>query len=232
MKIFEAELLEPPVEITTSTREAPSELRPRLISKSGESYDARLIQLAVCEGRLSVPAVINQGDVLELRVDDNRDRLVFATRVLVHWSQPRRAGSEVGVYLHHEVPDELLMWPDWDRRVTLRFPLNIDGRLWLANSPSSTPIQIINYSSGGIAILADESVELGERMQVTTCEAADEMVMVTGTACWQVNGERGHIIGCELPDEQGRRFAGKYRPHPVDDDNRLTRRPHRFSPEE
>ena len=47
---------------------------------------------------------------------------------------------------------------------------------------------------------------------LSTCDNLSP-VTVHGTACWQVNHAKGFLLGCKLPDYQGRRFAGLYDAH-------------------
>ena len=196
----------------------------QLIISLDEQRCARLLQLGVWEARLIAPRQLQHGDLVVLQIDAHPEIPSFASWAEVHWAQACRAGCEVGLYLESEVPEPLLKWPEWDRRLALRYPLNRSAHLWWGNDRHSTEIEIVNYSSSGLGILCKEPGRLGTAMQVICCEAGVEPVCVQGTACWQVSNSRGYYIGCELPEMQGRRFAATYRATPVDSGERFLHR--------
>ena len=187
------------------------DLRPSVELSDGRSAEAAILQMAADEARIRTPIDIEAGSVVLLRIASIDGPILLATAAEVHWSQPQRNGCELGLYLNQEVPDELLRWPSWDRRLQLRYTLGTSGQIWWQGNRSASPVRVINYSSSGIGILTSDRGYVGKEFILTT--DSEPQVTVQGSACWQVNHARGYMLGCELPKMQGRRFAGLYEPH-------------------
>ena len=171
-----------------------------------------VVQLGFREARMIVPQRTRLSDEFVFQIDEDEDHPVFATKAQPHWIHPLGNACDVGLYLDRNIPEELLAWPENDRRLSLRYPLTMQGQLQMGNEHRLRSAEVVNYSTDGIGIFISEPARIGEKLKVTTQELLEDPIVVSGTAVWQIQHADGYLIGCDLPHHQGRKFAGKYRP--------------------
>jgi hypothetical protein len=143
-----------------------------------------------------------------LRIQTESGETLFQATADIHWTHPMAGGTSAGLYLNETLPEELLAWPEWDRRESLRYSLDIAARVWWKESRSSVPARIINYSSSGLGVICPEQVTLGSRAQIIAGRTLEDIVCVSAVPCWQVQTREGVTIGFELESMEGKRFGG------------------------
>ena len=185
-------------------------LHPRIELQEDQAIGVRVLQMSACESRLISPVVVEQNSILLFRIDDDSDAPLFSSCGVVHWMQRLQQGCELGLYLDRELPQDFLVWPAWDRRQTLRYPLNLAARVCWNGARESQAVTLLNYSINGVAILTDEPGHVGEELEILTTDFQGKELLVKGVVCWQVKSADGYLTGCELSEQAGRLFAGKY----------------------
>ena len=112
------------------------------------------------------------------------------------------------MYLNQPLPAELLTCPEWDRRESLRYPLEINARIWKPGSRHRIPARITNYSSSGLGVISQEALTLGQKTMIAAGHDLEDIVCVTAVPCWQVKTIDGMMIGFELEESEGKIFGG------------------------
>jgi hypothetical protein len=129
----------------------------------------------------------------------------------IHWALNGLHGHSVGLYLNQRLSEELLAWPEWDRRESLRYPVEIPARIWWQGARHSSPALVVNYSLHGAGVICQEQVTLGTPAIIAAGESVNDQVCVAATACWQVQSRDGVMIGFEMKSHDGKRFGTQVR---------------------
>lgn len=193
--------------LASPASQASCELRASIQRPNGRVVDVQLIQLGREEARIRLAVPLTIGEIITLQVLDGGE-VAWDCAGEVHWQGESQREVEVGLYLNREVPEDFLLWPLWDKREQLRFPVHLHGQIWWDGDRESHPVVVTNYSSSGMGLQAQQSGRVGAEAQVYVQHPGVPPIVVRGTACWQVAHSEGYLIGCELPEFQGRRFSG------------------------
>ncbi len=184
-------------------------LFPMIELEDGRTIGVKIRQAGREEVRLDALTPLETGMFSVLRIDDEQGESWFRAAAEIHWSHPIPGGTSVGMYLNQSLSEELLAWPDWDRRESLRYPLDVSARIWWQGSRTSAPARIANYSASGIGVVCSEPVTLGRQALIAAGTDLDSIVCVAAVPCWQVQTDEGVMIGFELEESDGKRFGGQ-----------------------
>jgi len=174
----------------------------------GKPLDVAVLQLSNSEMRIMCAKPLDVKELVRVTICDEDDNSIWQSPGEVHWSHHSYQRNEAGIYLSLPIPEALTRWDDWDMRSELRYPVAYSGQLWWHDRDDSVNAKVINYSSTGIGIYCPDPGQIGNGFVFVTSDSGQSMIVVTGTCCWQVNHQHGFIMGCELPGNLGRRFAG------------------------
>lgn len=184
-------------------------LFPMLELEDGRTIGVKIRQAGPEEVQLDALTPLGTGMISVLRIEDEHGESWFRSAAEIHWAHPIPGGTSVGMYLNQPLSEQLLAWPEWDRRESLRYPLDLAARLWWQGSRTSIPARLANYSANGIGVLCPELVTLGRQAIIAAGDTLDQIVCVTAVPCWQVQTPDGVMIGFELENNEGKRFSGQ-----------------------
>ena len=184
-------------------------LFPMLELDDGRTIGVKIRQAGPEEVRLDALAPLETGQFCVLRIEDENGENWFRSAGEIHWSHPIPGGTSVGMYLNQQLSEELLAWPEWDRRESLRYPLSLDARIWWQGARTSQPARLANYSISGIGLVCSDQVTLGRPAIISVGTTLEDQVCVTAAPCWQVQTHEGIMIGFELEHQDGKRFGGQ-----------------------
>ena len=187
--------------------ESVMQLRPSLELEVGRTVGVKTRQAGPEEVRLDVGEPLDVGRMVVLRIEDEQDRIWYRAAAEIHWSQSGSPVSGVGLYLNQTLSEELLAWPEWDRRESLRYPVEIPARIWWQGARHSAPALVVNYSLHGAGVICREQVTLGTPAIIAAGETIEDQICVAVTACWQVQARDGVMIGFEMKSHDGKRFG-------------------------
>ena len=186
-----------------------SEVRlfPVIELEDGRTIGVKIRQDGPEEVRLDVRIPLETGKFSVLRIEDEYGQSWFRAAAEIHWTQPIPGGTSVGIYLDQPLSEELLAWPEWDRRESLLYPSNLPARIWWQGSRASLPARLANYSIHGIGLVCSEEVTFGRPAIIAAGTTLEDMVCLPATPCWQVQTSEGIMIGFELEHQDGKRFG-------------------------
>jgi len=187
-------------------------LYPKIELEDGSSIGVKIRQAGRAEVRLDVQAILEPGKLMVLHIEDGNGDCWFRAPVDIHWSQPIPGGTSVGMYLDQPLPEQLLSWPEWDRRESLRYPLDLSARFWWHDSQNGIAARIVNYSANGLGLVCPSRVSLGRQAIIAAGLTIDDIVCVVATPCWQIDTPKGVMIGFELQAGEGKRLGGHLQP--------------------
>jgi|GEM_PF-3083826 len=190
-------------------------LFPMIELEDGRTIRVKIRQAGREEVRLDALTTLETGKFPVLRIEDEHGESRFRATGEIHWSHPIPGGTSAGMYLGQPLSEELLAWPEWDRRELLRYPLDITARLWWQGSRTSTPARIANYSVSGLGVICPEQVTLGRQAIIAAGNTLSDIICVAAVPCWQVQTAEGVMIGFELQESEGMRFGGLGQPQSV-----------------
>lgn len=185
------------------------QLFPIVELADGRSVGAKIRQAGREEVRLDVLAPLKTGAQVVLRIEDEQGDIWLRTASEVHWTHAIPGGSSVGLYLEQPLTEQLLSWPDWDRRESLRYPLDLPVKFWWQGSTKAISARLSNYSVSGLGLMSPERAILGRPAIIAAGSSLQDMVCVSAVPCWQVDSTEGVMIGFELPAGEGKRFGGQ-----------------------
>ena len=182
-------------------------LFPKIELEDGRSLGVKIRQAGRMEVRFDVQVPVEAGQIVVLWIEDEHGENWFRASAVIHWTHPIPGGTSVGVYLEKPLSDELLAWPEWDRRESLRYPLNVEARIWWEGSRTNLPARIANYSVCGLGVICPVQVTLGRKGIIAAGPTLEQIVCVAAVPCWQVQTSEGMMIGFELEKNEGSRFG-------------------------
>lgn len=184
------------------------QLFPIVELENGQSVGAKIRQAGREELRLDVLTPLPTGVQVMLRIEDEQGVVWFQAASEVHWTHAIPGGSSVGLYLSQPLTDQLLSWPEWDRRESLRYSLDLPVKFWWQGCTMAIPARLSNYSISGVGLVSPERVILGRQAIIAAGSSLEDIVCVSAVPCWQVESTDGVMIGFELPAGEGKRFGG------------------------
>lgn len=191
-------------------------LFPLIELDEGRTVGVKIRQAGREEVRLDAQIPLETGTVVVLRIEDEQGDIWFRAASEIHWSHAIPGGASVGLYLGQPLTDQLLTWPDWDRRESLRYSLDLPVKFWWQGSTTAIPARLANYSVNGLGIVCPERVILGRQAVIAAGSSLQDIVCVSAVPCWQVETSDGVMIGFELPEGEGKRFGGHlHKPVPL-----------------
>ncbi len=185
-------------------------LFPMLEFEDGRTIGVKIRQAGSEEVRLDAFTPLETGKSSVLRIEDKHGQCWFRAAAEIHWSHPIPGGTSLGMYLNQPLSEELLAWPEWDRRESLRYPLNLPARIWWQGTQASLPARLANYSINGIGLVCSEQITLGRPAIIAAGTTLEDMVCLSATVSWQVQTSEGIMIGFELERQEGKRFGGQF----------------------
>lgn len=191
--------------------ESVLQLRPVLELEDSRTIGVKIRQAGPEEVRLDIAAPLEVGRIVILRIEDEQERTWYRAAAEIHWAQPIPIGTSIGLYLNQPLSEELLAWPEWDRRESLRYPIEMPARIWWQGSRTSSPALVANYSLHGVGVICPEQVTLGTPAIIAAGNTVDTQICVAATACWQVQARDGVMIGFEMKSHDGKRFGARAR---------------------
>ncbi len=171
---------------------------------------SRVVEMSPRDVKLCLTQRLELGGLVDLELLSDVYGFTVCARGIVHWRQPHGDGWQVGVFLRQPLPNEVVT-PCWsDLRKELRYPCEWPCRMLSARQRRFRDGTILNYSRSGLLVEARAPVVSGEELSLLDPFTAQPLVV--GVARWQSQPDRGrHLIGCELPDEEGVRLAAYLR---------------------
>ncbi|RLS56210.1 MAG: hypothetical protein DWH91_07330 [Planctomycetota bacterium] len=189
---------------------ASKHLLPFLELEDGQRYGVKIRQAGTTEIRLDAAIRVDVGMIALLHIEDEHGDCWFRSAVEIHWADPFPGGTSVGLYLSQPFSEELMAWHEWDRREAIRYPVDMEARVWWSGARHGALGRVVNYSSHGVGVVCDRPVaQFGVPAIIVAGIGSDRIVCANGSACWQVQAVEGIMIGFELESYQGRRFGGQ-----------------------
>ncbi len=174
----------------------------------GDTYAANLLDISRGGLKLSVPIELKIDDVIQLRLANEESQLDLRESARVCWIQkdPDSDGWHVGCQIQGAIDEDVLRELATrgllDRRNKARHCAKVEALAQWELRKDRVPVQILNLSSEGFCLAADEPTDVGSRVKLTFCDDNGESSHeILARSTWQKEFENGYMIGCELAVE-------------------------------
>ncbi len=175
------------------------------IQKEGasDSIEAELVNISAGGARFKVSEAILANEVLAVTIEAKRRNRKIVVSGEVCWASPAAGGDwGLGCSFNPEIPEEVLSGFAEDgtleRREHPREEIALRTTLqWeLTNEQVST--WVLNYSRNGFCLLSQFAGKPGERVRLLLELDDEHLIVIRGKAQWEVESQRGFVIGCEF----------------------------------
>ena len=167
---------------------------------------AKLIHISSVEARLRSREPINLKEIVGLQLRTEHPEHTILLSGEVYWMEPANGDYWwVGCSFDPAIPDEVLeQFAEsgiLERRQYNREKVKISTvAKWELNSPTARA-HIVDYSRGGLCLRSQDKGKPGERLLLEFRLQDGREFLVRATARWQVETEKGYVIGCQFLDD-------------------------------
>jgi hypothetical protein len=166
-----------------------------------QEIEGEVVDISHAGIKLSVSSCPGMQEAVVLNVLVPEIDLELSIDAQVCWSRPGPGETwYVGCTLHPQLPDNVLtdlaVQGYLQRRRDARHPTELAATMWCEGILESSPVQLADYSTGGIRILSPRAATTGQRVRLQFDEGSDQAGQVVAKTAWQLKNADGYEIGC------------------------------------